>query len=188
MVNPTVEVTHYVNEELLAFSKITGKADEKGFRDEVAKIRVIESSFVICTCSTYGAFCNDKKNVFRIDQPIAEYIISNFSNIGVVYTLNSTKEVSKKLLEKIANKKGKSIQITEIDCSDCWARFEQGEIEKYESGIANLVRQEAKKIEVIFLAQASMEGVKKYLLEEKYKVVSSSEFGVKKYLEMMSKI
>ena len=187
-VNPAIKMTHYVNEELLEFSKKTGEANQQGFRDEVDKIRGIENGFIICTCSTYGAFCEDKKNIFRIDQPIAEYIISNFSNIGIAYTLDSTKEISKKLLEEIADETSNSIHITEIDCSDFWRWFEQGDIEKYEVGIANRIKQKSANFEVVFLAQASMEGAKKYFLDEKYKVVSSPEFGVKKYLEMMFNI
>lgn len=102
--------------------------------------------------------------------------------------MSSTKKTSKALIERLAKERKKSIQMIEIDCSICWQWFEKEDMERYEVEIANQIKLQTEHIEVVFLAQASMEGAKKYLTNEKYEVVSSPEFGVKRYLEKVEMI
>lgn len=185
-INKSIEVEHFVNEELLEHASQTGKVDKNGFQKELIQIRKNDNKFIVCTCSTYGDLCNENENVYRIDQPIVEFIVKKYSRIGIAYTLDSTKEKSKSLIEKFANKR-KSIQIIDINCSHCWIYFEEENVEKYESEIANQIKQLSDNCEVVFLAQASMEGAKSPLESEDFEVVSSPEFGVRKYLDMIVK-
>ncbi len=181
----SIKVKHYVNEELLEAAQKTGKVDKEGFKNELNRIRKGENKFIICTCSTYGDLCDERENTYRIDQPIGGYIVLNYSTIGIAYTFDSTREISKELIEGLANKNGKSIRIVEIDCSHCWNWFEKGNLEKYELEIANQIQTKADNCEAVFLAQASMQGAKNHLTNEKYQVLSSPEFGVKTYLELV---
>jgi len=152
----------------LSHAKEYGQIDNKGFQSELAKIRNTKNEVIICTCSTYGELCNENENVFRIDRPIGKYIVENFSKIGIAYTVDSTKKTSKTLLENLAIEIQKPIQLFEIDCRDCWHWFEKGDYHNYEKEIANQIKSNANNCEVIFIAQASMEGAKKYLSNEKY--------------------
>lgn len=185
-IDKNIEIEHFVNEEILETALKTGIIDTIGFTNEINRIKNGKFGKIICTCSTYGELCNDKE-VLRIDKPIAEEIISNYSKIGIAFTINSTKEKSKALLIKIAHKQGKQIKINEINCEECWQWFEKGDFEKYSKEIAIQIKQKEEDCEVIFLAQASMEGAKKYLKNEKYKTVSSPKFGVEKYVELIKK-
>ncbi len=186
-IGKSIEIEHHVNEELLEIAKSTGQIDRVHFEKELMKIRENNGKFIICTCSTYGNLCDENDKVYRIDKPIAEYIVSNFSNIGIAYTIASTKKISQALIEEIAKINQKPINLFEIDCQSCWNWFEKGEFEKYEREIANQIKNKADKYEVVFLAQASMEGAKNYLKNENYKVVSSPEYGMKNYIEKISK-
>lgn len=179
-----IEIEHFVNEEILETVLKTGNIDRSGFNIEIGRIKSRKFGIIICTCSTYGELCDDK-DVFRIDKPIAENIVSEYSKIGIAYTASSTKKKSKNLLTKIAEKQGKQIKIKEINCEACWQWFENGDFEKYSKEIASQIKKKDDGCDVIFLAQASMEGAKKHLENERYKVVSSPKFGVEKYIELI---
>ncbi len=93
--------------------------------------------------------------------------------------------MSKKLINKLAVEQNRNIEIVNCDCTSEWIHFENKDIKKYEMGIAEKLRHIAPKVDVIFLAQASMEGTKKYLTDIEKNVFSSPEFGIK---ELMKKI
>jgi hypothetical protein len=179
----SITVSHYVNEELLVAAQKEQQLDKVGFDKMVNQIQKDETEIIICTCSTYGELCKESDGVYRIDKPIGEYIVSNYKNIGIAFTSKSTKKISKKLIERIASLRNKRIKILEIDCSNCWHWFMEDNIKKYEEEIANTIRSQFNEFDVVFLAQASMQGAQIHLNNEDYKVVSSPAYGVKKYIE-----
>ena len=117
LINNTIKTKHYVNDELLTYALLEGKANSTGFKNCINEIKKDKPSCIICTCSTYGEEAEKYKNVYRIDNLITEYIVEKHHKIGLVFTANSTKDISKKLLYKIAKKKHKEITIIECDCS-----------------------------------------------------------------------
>ena len=70
--------------------------------------------------------------------------------------------MSKTSLSKIASEQQRKIQVIGCDCSEYWPYFEQGRVEQYEKGIAQRIRPFTSQVDVIFLAQASMEGASKW--------------------------
>lgn len=181
--DPKIKTEHHVNQKLLEVAQNKGQIDREGFEKEIAKIKRNKNEYIICTCSTYGSLCNPNENVFRIDQPIGQYLVKKYSTIGIAYTASTTKAVSLQLINRLAKEIQKPINIFEIDCHHCWSWFEKGELKKYEFEIASQIKKQVSDCDVIFLAQASMEGAKKHLTNEKYEVVSSPEFGIKNYLK-----
>ena len=183
--NQYIVIEHYINEPLLTMVMLTGQVDKVSFDKTIQKIKQDNTGIIICTCSTYGELCDETQNVYRIDKPIGKYIVANFSKIGIAYTVHSTKVVSQRLIENLANAIQKPVEIVEIDCQSSWQWFEKGDLERYELEIVTQIKKLANDCEIIFLAQASMEGTAKYLKNEDYRIVSSPEFGVKKYLELI---
>jgi hypothetical protein len=173
-----IEIKHFVNEKLLESALINGETDVVSFKKEIELIKKENPSLLICTCSTYGEECDNDSSIYRIDKPIVEYIVQNFKKIGLVYTANSTKKVSENLLLKISSELNKQIEISNCDCSEFWSYFEKKDFSGYEKGIAKKIELLESKVDVIFLAQASMEGAKKYLKQMKKEVLSSPEFGI----------
>nr|WP_321485777.1 hypothetical protein [uncultured Draconibacterium sp.] len=176
-------VKHFVNEKLLETALSNGKTDVKSFRSEIELIKRERPSIIICTCSTYGEECDNDYHIHRIDKPIVEYIVQNFKKIGLVYTANSTKKVSENLLLKVSSELNKQIEILNCDCSEFWSYFEKKDFRGYEKGIAKKIELLESKVDVIFLAQASMEGAKKYLKQIKKEVLSSPEFGISELIK-----
>ncbi|WP_020530019.1 hypothetical protein [Flexithrix dorotheae] len=174
-----LDIRHFVNSEILDRALKSGKLDEDNFQREVAEIKKAGPDLIICTCSTYGELSEETEGVERIDLPIADYIVANFSKIGVVFTAKSTQDTSNRLLLNRAKIQGKSIDLVNYDCSAFWPFFEEGEFELYEKEIAHKIQEVEDEVEVFFLAQASMQGAKSYLTHLKKEVLTSPEYGIK---------
>lgn len=176
--NPDIPIQHFVNEELLAIAIAKGETDLKLFEKQLATIKEQQPSLVICTCSSLGTACDKEPGIHRIDEPIAAHIVQNYKRIGLAYTATSTLGTSENLLLNIAAKLGQEVTIVPIDCSSYWPYFEKGAMQAYEQGIAKTITQQAAQVEVILLAQASMEGAQQYLSHLGKEVWSSPAFGV----------
>ncbi|MFD1315340.1 hypothetical protein [Namhaeicola litoreus] len=180
--NSKIEVQHFVNAEILASALVNGKTDHETFCAEVEKIKASKPKLIICTCSTYGGECDDMEGIERIDLPIAKYLVKNYRRIALAYTALSTKKTSEDLLLKSAEQLHKTIEIVPCDCSDAWPFYESNDFENYGLVIAEKIRTIAPKVDVVFLAQASMEVAKQHLKGLSQNVYSSPEFGIKTFL------
>lgn len=184
--NSEIEIKHFVNEDLLRFALTHNRANSEAFRDEVQKIKKEPTGLIVCTCSSYGDECDLLQEIERIDKPVAEYLVANYQNIGLAYTAKSTLASSLNLLNQVAESLHKSINIIEYDCTGCWKYLEQGDTDRYEREIAAIIEKQLSPAEAIFLAQASMENARHHLHSFDKEVISSPEYGVKKFLEKLS--
>lgn len=181
----TIPIQHVVKESILETALVTGQLDEISFLRTIREIKQTNPTQIICTCSTYGQLCDQLPNIERIDQPIAHHIVANYSTIALAYTAESTRAVSLDLLQKTAQQQGKNIRIVECDCTHCWSYFEANDLKRYEEEIAKTIRVKTNEAEVVFLAQASMDGAIQYLEDLEQVVVSSPEYGVKHFLQLL---
>lgn len=182
--HPNIPIKHYVNEDLLKNALLEGKTDTLQFNKEVDNIIEKEgNSLLVCTCSTFGQECDNRSDIYRIDEPIVSFLVSKYQKIGLAYTANSTKEVSKDLILKTGAKLNKAVEVIECDCSPFWKYFENKDISNYEKKIAEKVQLLEAQVDVMFLAQASMEGAITHLTNFKKEVFTSPEFGIKTFLE-----
>ncbi len=183
--NSEIPIKHFVNEELLSVALSNGKLDTVSFKNEIEIIKKESPLLIICTCSTYREECDQYPDIYRIDEPVVIHLISKYQKIGLAYTAISTKKISENLLLKTAKSFDKNIEIIDCNCTESWRHFEEGAIDLYEKSIALKIKEIASETDVIFLAQASMEGAKKYLASLEQEVFSSPEFGVKTYLNTL---
>lgn len=181
--NSTIPTQHFVNKELLDIALANGQTDAQLFANQVAEIKAQQPDLIICTCSTLGTECDKDPNIHRIDQPIAEYIVQHYDQIGLAFTATSTQKTSENLLLQTSLRMGKPINIIPIDGSIYWPFFEQGNMPAYEQGIAETIQKSASEVEAVFLAQASMEGAKKYLQNLGKEVLTSPAYGVKAFMD-----
>jgi hypothetical protein len=183
--NSKVGIKHYVNAEMLSKALLTAEIDSKTFGKEVEKIQIENPALIVCTCSTYGEECDKLEVIERIDMPIAKHLVSNFKKIGVAYTAKSTKDSSENLLERMASEMEADIELVDCNCSDSWIHYENNDFDSYARSIAKTIKSFENEVDVIFLAQASMEGAKDHLQNFKVAVLSSPEFGVREYVKML---
>ncbi len=178
-----VEVKHFVNEDLLDYAMSKGTTNTNGFNLEVQSIQSEKPELIICTCSTYGAECDQNDEIERIDQPVVEHLVANYNKVGLAYTAKSTKQVSQDLIIRIAQKQGKKIAIVDCDCSSAWVHYENGDFDQYAQATAEQIKTYEQQVDVIFLAQASMENAKRYLVNFTKEIYASPEFGARSYLQ-----
>lgn len=186
LIDKNIPTKHFVNEKLLESAIKNGKTDSDEFKKQINLIEKDHPQLIICTCSTYGEESDKLGNVFRIDRPIVQYIVSKFRRIGLAYTATSTKEISTNLLHETSKQMNKDIEIISCDCSEHWVHFVNGNQVEYEAQIANSIKLIENQVDVIFLAQASMVGAKNNLLNFKTEIVSCPEYGVKQILKGLS--
>ncbi|WP_152287381.1 hypothetical protein [Flavicella marina] len=183
--NSDIEIQHFVNESLLAEAIEMGEVNQIKFVDQINKIEKTDPMLVICTCSTLGTACDATQNVHRIDRPIANYLSENYKKIGLAFTANSTKLASTVLLSEAAKSQGKSIEIIPIDCSSAWTYYLQNDFERYESEIAKCLLEKQDAVDVVFLAQASMEGAIEKAKGYSKEIYTSPAYGVKTILKQL---
>lgn len=184
---PTIDAAHFVDEELLRTALRDQQADATAFAGLVDDIRSQKYDHIICTCSTYGELCDTSDQVYCIDRPIAEEIVRTYTKIGLAFTAASTRDISRRLLEDIAAEQQKKIVLEELDCQHCWPHFVAGDQTAYVTEVAKTIEQTAGDCEVVFLAQASMEGAKALLEAMPFAVASSPDFGVAALLKQIAK-
>ena len=66
-----------------------------------------------------------------------------------------------------------------------YINYENNDFDSYTRSIAKTIKSFENEVDVIFLAQASMEGAKDHLQNFKVAVLSSPEFGVREYVKML---
>ncbi|AZQ65119.1 hypothetical protein EI427_23165 [Flammeovirga pectinis] len=183
---PNTLVKHYVFDQLLENAIKNKTLDFNGFERAITEIKNNHSKLekIICTCSTYGGLCKTTEKVYRVDAPIVDFLVSNHVKIALAFTATSTLESSQKIISDASLRFQKEIKITNCDCSNCWTYFEQGDLISYYKNIAANITIIADKVDAIFLAQASMEGVINYLPQLKHKLFSSAEFGIRTLLSI----
>lgn len=178
-----IPIQHVVNEDLLSYALREGEVDMDSFKKDVAALQRLKPTLLICTCSTYGEAADSLKGVHRIDFPIAEYLVRNYSKIALVYAASSTKVVSENILKKQAELHRKEIDIQLVDCVAAWKYFEKGDTKVYAKAIANEIQKIEQDVDVVFLAQASMEGAIQLLDNFSKPIYSSPEFGIQSFLK-----
>lgn len=176
--NADCEVKHFVNEKILVDALATGVVDYEAFNAEVEEIKREHPDKIICTCSTFGEASDRRGDVWRIDRPMAALVVSRYTKIGLAYAATSTRGASADLLLAVAREQGREVELVDIDCSRAWPSFEAKDMDGYASKIADEIRQHKDGVEVVFLAQASMEGAKAYLEDFPVEVLASPEYGV----------
>ena len=181
-----VTQVHRVDESLLDDARSQGI--DEGLR---ARIRLHlalladDVDVVVCTCSTISGEAErlagiDGITLVRVDRPMADLAVASGRRIGIAAAVASTVGPTRALLDDVARISGSTVELIEIDCASAWTFFETGDMSAYHSAIAVSVRAAAKAsdLDVVVLAQASMDGAVGLLGGEAYRVLSSPQPAV----------
>lgn len=159
---PTISL---VDEDLLLTARTAGLDDASLARRVVAALEELEArgaSVIVCTCSTIGGLAESlggpQVPVLRVDRPMAELAVAAGPRIAVLAALESTIAPTIGLLREIAAAAGADVTIHAQLVDGAWARFEAGDLVRYDARIADACVSVAGTNDVIVLAQASMAG------------------------------
>ena len=116
---------------------------------------------IMVTCSSIGAAVESAAQfvsvpVLRVDQPMADRAVASGSRIGVVATLPTTLGPTADLIQRRADKAGKTISLAPVLCEGAFDALMSGNAAAHDAMVSKALLELAKRVDVIVLAQASM--------------------------------
>jgi Asp/Glu/hydantoin racemase len=133
------------------------------------------ADFILVTCSSIGPAVESAAKqrgvpVLRVDQPMADKAVQIGKRIGVIATLSTTLEPTADLISRRAQVAGKQIELTSRLCEGAFEALMSGDGAKHDTIVAAVLKELAKSVDVIVLAQASMARVVDALPAEEKRV------------------
>lgn len=150
-----------------------------------------EANAILLTCSSISELVDVGQQfvdipVFKIDEAMAEKAVSENSRIGVVATLSTTLEPTKRLLQSKAHKYETEIHISESLCEGAFEALGRGNAEEHDRVIVDETMRLCQTCDVVVLAQASMARVEEKLGGCRGRVLTSPALGVKRVLDYLN--
>jgi Asp/Glu/hydantoin racemase len=139
---------------------------------------------ILNACSSIGelvTYTQQKVStpIVRIDDAMAEFAVSNAKIIGVAATLETTLKPTLELLKQKAEKNEKNVEFEPILVASAYQKLLANDKEGHDSDLAAALRELAKKVDIVVLAQASMARVvSTFTPEEQTHFVTSPELGM----------
>jgi hypothetical protein len=184
-IDPTIPVTHTLDESLLRDARTHGITPELAARVSQKMVDAMddETAVVVCTCSTIGGVAEQTilpngEHVLRVDRAMAERAVALGSRIIVAAALESTIGPTSRLIKEVAAQQGRAVTVMPLLCADAWPRFEAGDLAGYYASIAETLHQTELAGDVIVLAQASMAGAEALCGDMATPILSSPRLGV----------
>jgi len=139
---------------------------------------------ILETCSSVGASVDYLKPFFnipilRIDRPMIEKAVNEYSRIGVMATLPTTLEPTMDLIKKVANEKGKEVSTVNGLAEGAFQALTKGDTETHDRMIMERALALVESCDTIVLAQGSMARMEQPLRESTgLSVLSSIRLGL----------
>jgi Asp/Glu/hydantoin racemase len=189
---PDAERFHIADESLLGVTRRTGSltpATRRRVLGYVESAADAGADLIVVTCSSIGPAVDASHEfvdvpVLRIDEPMADEAVRIGSRVGVLATLSTTLEPTAELVRR----RGNGVDVVPRVCDGAFDALRTGDLERHDSLIREGLRETAKDVDVVVLAQASMARVTDALpAEEKtVPVLSSPRLGMQRVAELVA--
>ena len=118
---------------------------------------------ILETCSSVGISVDYIQPFFdipvlRIDRPMIEKAVNEFSRIGVMATLPTTLEPTKDLVKKVASERGKNVSTVNCFADGAFQALTKGDSATHDAIIMEKAMALVKSFDTVVLAQGSMAG------------------------------
>ncbi|MFC9354947.1 aspartate/glutamate racemase family protein [Arthrobacter sp. NPDC057013] len=184
---PDAEVMHFVDSDVLATVQrengISRKSEER-MTHLAQAAEAAGADIIFSACSSLGpaldvAARNVHTPVIKIDEAMALRAASDGTRIGVLATVPTTLGPTSDLIQAKANELGRSVTIEQRLCEGAFSVLMSGDREKHDSMIIEQATDLAGNVDLIVLAQASMNRLAPVLQEKtNLTVLSSPRMGV----------
>jgi len=141
------------------------------------------ASAVLVTCSSLGpavdaaaALCDIP--VFRVDEGMAVEAVGRGSRIGVLATLSTTLDPTRRLIQRHAGKLGRSVEIDARLCEGAFDKLRSGDSAAHDALVREGFASLADCVDVVVLAQASMANALQGIDAAAIPVLTSPKLGV----------
>jgi len=192
---PEAEIYNIVDDSLLAEVMKKGKVSNaiiERMKNHVDSAEILGADVILSQCSSMGPaidfIANSYKTpIIKIDQAMAEKAVSMGSKIGVVATVRSTMKPSCDLINSVAKRKKKEIEITEglVDGA-LDILLKEGNQKRHNELVLEKIKLLEESCDVIVLAQGSMIVLLPELKDFKTPILTSPELGVRQIREVLA--
>jgi Asp/Glu/hydantoin racemase len=121
--------------------------------------------------------------LFKIDEPMADKAVGMADQIGVVATLRTTLEPTKRLILARAEKLGKQVTLRERLCKGAFEAWQRGDGPMHDRTVKDTITELLVECPVVVLAQASMARVVQSLGPAQDRVLTSMRLGITRAVE-----
>ena len=183
---PNVEVFNIADDSLVKGIREAGRLTAQISRRVAAYLESAElagADYIMVTCSSIGPAVEAGAKlmgvpVLRVDQPMADQAVAMGKRIGVIATLSTTLEPTADLIQRRAAAAGKGIEVTSKLAEGAFEALMSGDAAKHDAMVAAALKELAKQVDVIVLAQASMARVVETLAEKPVPILASPGIAV----------
>jgi Asp/Glu/hydantoin racemase len=161
---PTAEVVHVLDEPLLKVVQKRGKieaSDIARLKDHVAIAAQMGARAVLVTCSTISPLVdhvrpNSTVPVYKIDEAMVEQAVERGTRIGVLATVESTLEPTRKALESQARIRKKKITVQTVMVTEALQLLTRGQGGEHDALVRRAIDGLSDEVDLIVLAQATI--------------------------------
>lgn len=161
---PKVDSFHVVDEGILKQLMVSGGVTPGIVRHIAAQSSLMAASgadLILFTCSSTSPAVDSVRPlmdvpILKIDDPMAERAVEMGRRIGVVTTAKTTLKPSVELIQRKAEEKGKSVEVTAVLEAAAFEARLKGDIGEHDRLVDSAINGLANQCDTIVLAQASM--------------------------------
>jgi Asp/Glu/hydantoin racemase len=148
------------------------------------------ADMALVTCSSIGKAVELARPlidipVLRVDEPMAAAAVAAGRRVGVAATLRTTLEPTLELIEDTANRSHKRIEMTPCLCEGAFEALLAGRTDQHDRLVSDAIKQLARDVDVVVLAQASMARVVAELPVNGRAILSSPRLAVESVREQL---
>ena len=179
---PGCRLVNIIDDSLIHEVNEAGGVDKQVIRRLLKYYQIgadIGADIIINTCSSVGEVVDIARNIIevpivRIDEPMAKQAVEKYESIGVLATLPTTLNPTKRLIKSQASLLGKEVHITEGLAKGAYQALIGGKPDEHDGLILETAREIAGNVDCIVLAQGSMARMQEKLHKETQTEVLSS--------------
>lgn len=189
---PDAERFHIADESLLGVTRTVGSltpATRRRVLGYVESAAEAGADLVVVTCSSIGPAVDASRDfvpvpVLRIDEAMADEAVRIGSRVGVLATLATTLAPTAELVER----RGDGVQVIPRLCECAFEALQAGDLERHDELVREGLRETAREVDVVVLAQASMARVTDAFPDEEktVPVLSSPRLGMQRVAELLA--
>jgi Asp/Glu/hydantoin racemase len=193
---PEAAVCHISDESLIQGVLAAGGLTPAIYRrvcDHVVAAEQAGADVIQLTCSSVSPCVEVARYlvsvpVLKIDEPVIERAVRDYRRVGIIATAPTTLKPSSDLIRRKAAEAGRQVEIDVVLCEGAYAAFLAGDADKADGMVLGQLRDLIKRVDVVLLAQASMERVADRLAaaERTVPVLSSPRPAVERLAEVLA--
>jgi Asp/Glu/hydantoin racemase len=184
---------HIADESLLGVTRREGTltpATRRRVLGYVESAAEAGADLVVVTCSSIGPAVDASHDfvavpVLRIDEPMADEAVRIGKRVGVLATLSTTLEPTAELVRRRGNG---AVEVVPRVCEGAFDALQAGDLERHDELVREGLRELARDVDVVVLAQASMARIVDALPESEktVPVLSSPRLGMQRVAELLA--